>query len=321
MSHVLLRAVTAIQLTRLTLAFGAISDIWLVILLSRALQPELAEPVTITWLPMSLLMGAVIAIGLYAHGTALNDILDVRHDTAFSPDRPIPAGRIRVGQAAVLAVGSLILSILAAASFGVWPVCVALLAATSLLFFNAVSKYIPAIGLMTVGFIHATTMLIPNLRLEFLLPVWLSMTHAMLIAAFVHVLEDKRPRFRARAVVASIAGWALLSGGILGWMWWRVGGLWPSGVPLWNVGYPVIAVLGFAVIARWKTRGGNGLVAAEKARRYGAMWQSLYAAAWLAALQLHVEALWMSVFAVSGFTVMTILREITGLSGRPIAYR
>ena len=113
----------------------------------------------------------------------------------------------------------------------------------------------------------------------------------------------------------------VLSAGVLGLMWWQAGGLWPNDVPLWNIGYPVLAVLGFSVIARWKTRGGTGQVAAEKARRYGAMWQSLYAAAWLAALQLHVEALWMSAFAVSGFIIMTVLREITGLSGRPIEYR
>ena len=321
MSHVLPRAVTAIQLTRLTLAFGAVSDIWLVILLSRALQPDLHEPVTDMWLPLTLAIGAVIAIGLYAQGTALNDILDVRHDAAFSPDRPIPAGRIRAGQAAVLAVGSLILSILAATALGVWAVCVALLAATSLLFFNAVGKFIPAVGLTTVGFIHAVTMLIPNPRLEFLLPVWLSLTHATVVAALVYVLEDKRPRLRRRSIAGAVAGWTALSLGVLGWMWWKTGGLWPEEAPLWNAGYPILALCGFAVIARWKTRGGSGVVAAEKAKRYGAMWQSLYAAAWLAALQLHVQAVWMSAFAVSGFAVMTVLREITGLSGRPIAYR
>lgn len=321
MGHVLLRAVTAIQLTRLTLAFGAISDIWLVILISRYDQGLMDAPVVSMWLPWALVLGAVIAVGLYAHGTALNDILDVRHDTAFSPQRPIPAGRIRVGQAVVLAMGSLIVSILASASFGVWSVCVALLTATLLLFYNTVGKYIPAIGLMTVGIMHGSTMLIPNLQIEFLLPVWLSVSHAMLIAVFVHRMEDKRPRLSRRSWFVIITGWLMLTGAIVARLYWDNGSIWPVNVSLWNVLYPLAAVLGFAVIALWKCRAVPGVVAAEKMKRYGSMWQSLYAAAWLTALQLHEPAVWMAIFAVGGFTAMTVLREITGLSGRPIAYR
>jgi hypothetical protein len=62
-------------------------------------------------------------------------------------------------------------------------------------------------------------------------------------------------------------------------------------------------------------------VGSEKLRRYGAMWQAVYAAAWLMASGLRAEALGMAVLAVAGLVAMTLLKEINGLSGRPISWR
>ena len=85
----------------------AVSDVWFVILFTQA-RPEYAGvPVHEMGTFSALLAGGVVAVGLFAYGAALNDVLDARHDSAFSPDRPIPAGRIRIGQAIVVTVGSL----------------------------------------------------------------------------------------------------------------------------------------------------------------------------------------------------------------------
>src|SRR5688572_18913735 len=196
MRRTVLRIVTAIQLTRLTMAFGAVSDVWFVILLTKydessALYSYL--PVHDMSLAVALLAGLIVALGLFAYGASLNDVLDVRHDTAFSPDRPIPAGRIRVGQAIVVTVGALLVAMLGGVSLGKESAGVTLLTATGILFYNAAGKFIPAAGITTVGLIHAAHMLIPNHQLQFTLPVWLVMTHAMVIAALVHHLEQKRP--------------------------------------------------------------------------------------------------------------------------------
>jgi hypothetical protein len=51
------------------------------------------------------------------------------------------------------------------------------------------------------------------------------------------------------------------------------------------------------------------------------MWQAVYAAAWLMAAGLRVEALAMAVLAVAGLVAMTVLKEVNGLSGRPIGWR
>jgi 4-hydroxybenzoate polyprenyltransferase len=264
--------------------------------------------------------GAVVAVGLFAYGAALNDVLDVRHDTAFSPDRPIPAGRIRLGQSVVVAVGSLIIGVLGGAALGMSALWITLLVAATILFYNAAGKYIPAIGPVTMGLIHAGHMLIPNARLTFLLPVWLVLTHSTTIAAAVHVYEDKRPRMTRRGAAAVGVGWLFWSGALLALGAWR-GELWPEGLPAVQALWPAAAVVGFVAVAWWKTSTSSRTAAAEKLKRYGAMWEALYGAAWLMALDLRVQAACIGAFALCGFAAMTVIRELTGPLAHPVGYR
>lgn len=317
-----LRIITAIQLTRLTMAFGAVADVWFVILLTQAwggyvfMEVHKMSPVR------ALTAGAIIAVGLFAYGASLNDVLDVRHDAAFSPERPIPAGRIRFGQAIVVTVGALIVAMLGAALLNdMGAVGMTALTATGVLFYNAAGKYIPAVGITTVGLIHASHMLIPNYQLGFTLPVWLVMTHAMVIAAIVHHLEEKRPRLRTRGILAVAIAWAVWSVILLAAGARADTGLWPDDAPIAGIVWPILAVAGFVLVAWWKTSAVHGRAAAEKLKRYGAMWQALYGAAWLLALGLPTQGLWIIAFALVGFGAMTLIKEITGLSDRPVAYR
>lgn len=321
MRRLILRIITAIQLTRLTMAFGAVSDVWLVILITRDRSEYGYMPADNMPLAAALLVGATVAIGLFAYGASLNDVLDVRHDATFSPERPIPAGRIRLGQAIVVTVGALIVAMLGAVMLGVGAVGLSLLTATGILFYNAAGKYIPAIGLITAGLIHAAHMMIPNYQLAFTLPVWLVMTHAMVIAALVHHLEDKRPRLRAHALAATAIGWGVWSAILLGAGMRQGHGLWPEDAKAEGIVWPILAVIGFAVIAWWKGTGVTGRAAAEKLKRYGAMWQAMYGAAWLLALGMEHEAAWLGAFALAGFAAMTLIKEVTGFSDRPVSYR
>jgi len=317
----LLRIISTIQLTRLTMAFGALSDVWFVILLTRGLGDYEHMPVASMALPLALFAGAIIAIGLFAYGAALNDIIDVRHDRAFSPDRPLPSGRIRQGQAMVVTVGSLIAAILAAEPFGTAALWLAMLVAAAVLFYNVTGKHIPSVSIVLIGLIHAAHMFIPNYALSLTLPVWLIMTHAMAVGGVVHVLEDKRPRFSARSLAAAVAGWLFWSVMILGTGLLRRDGLWPLEVSPFAALLPLVAVLAFIGVMVWKTRRVDGRVAAEKIKRYGAMWHCLYGVAWLLAVGLEGAAALMGVLAVFGFAGMTLIKEMSGLSGQPITYR
>jgi 4-hydroxybenzoate polyprenyltransferase len=317
-----MRFITAVQLTRLTMAFGAVSDIWFVILYTKGCGDQYVFLEELQGMPtaLALMVGAVVAVGLFAYGAALNDVLDVRHDAMFSPSRPIPAGRIRLGQAIVVTIGSLILASLAAAALGKGALCIALLTAAGLLFYNAAGKFIPAAGIVTVGLIHAAHMLIPNYQLEFTLPLWLVFTHTMVIAALAHHLEEKRPRLTPRAWMGIAAGWVSWSALFIAAGVFR-GGLWPLNGRLSGIAWPIAAALAFAGVAWWKTRGVSGTVAAEKLKRYGAMWQSLYGAAWLMSVGLHAQAAFIGGLALVAFAVMTAIKELVGLTGRPLAYR
>jgi len=319
--RLLLRIITAIQLTRLTMAFGAVSDVWFVILLTRARSEYNYLEAYSMNLPGALLAGATVAIGLFAYGASLNDVLDVRHDSAFSPERPIPAGRIKFGQAIVVTVGALIVAMLGGITLGKEAAGVTLLTATGIMFYNAAGKYVPAVGITTVGLIHAAHMLIPNCQLAFTLPVWLVMTHSMVIAALVHQFEDKRPRLNNRSIAAAVMGWATWSTVLLAAGAIQGGGLWPTDSSLVGIMAPIAAVFAFVIVAWWKTSGVPRKTAAEKLKRYGAMWQALYGAAWLLALNLPVQAAWIGAFAIAGFAAMTMIKEVTGLSDRPVAYR
>lgn len=319
--RILLRILSTIQLTRLTMAFGALSDVWFVILLTRGLGDYARMPVAQMSLLGALFAGGVVAIGLFAYGAALNDIIDVRHDRAFSPDRPIPSGRIRPGQAIVLTVISLIIAMLAAEQFGTPALWLAMLVAAAVLFYNVTGKHIPSVGVVSIGLIHAAHMFIPNYALSLTLPIWLIMTHAMAVGGLVHVFEDKRPRFDRRSIAAAITGWIFWSVVILGAGLMRRESIWPPEVNPFAALVPLSAIAAFIGVMIWKTRRVDGRVAAEKIKRYGAMWQCLYGATWLLALGLEGAAAFMGLLAVIGFTAMTLIREVSGLSGGPITYR
>jgi hypothetical protein len=197
---------------------------------------------------------------------------------------------------------------------------VALLTAAVILFYNAAGKFIPAVGIVTIGLVHAAHMLIANPELTFTPPAWLVFTHAMVIAAMVHALEDKRPRLTRRALIAMMFGWITWSAVILGAGVMR-DGLWPPYASPVGLIWPLTAAACLAGVAWWKTRRVQHAAAAEKLKRYGAMWQSLYGAAWLLALGLYAEATFIFVVAVLGFIAMTLIKEVVGLTGRPVTYR
>ena len=59
--------------------------------------------------------------------------------------------------------------------------------------------------------------------------------------------------------------------------------------------------MAFLVVCIWKAGGVKGSAAAEKLKRYGAMWQALYGAAWLLALGYLPQAAGLAALAVAGF--------------------
>ncbi len=314
--------ITALKFTRFSIAIGAIADIWLILLITKNDSAYVGTNVyAIEWWP-AMFATAIVAVGMCGFAAALNDTIDARHDATFHPSRPIPSGWVPIAQAVVLMVCSLLIALLAASFLGAWPVRMGLLTAAAILFYNIAGKHIPAVGLVSVGLIYASHMLIANIELTFTLPVWLVMTHAMVCAIAIYFLEDKRPTI-------SFRGWV---GIVLGWIFWSVvlfsgpiarhGTLLPEDVTIASLLWPLAAVALFAVTIRWKiSHARTSMLAAEKVRRYGALWECIYATAWLLALQLYGPAFFMLSFAVCSAAIVMLVKEATGATGQPISWR
>lgn len=323
MNGLLARLSPVLHLTRVTTAFAAIGNVWFVILWSRACEPS-TQAQAMADRPLWALLGGgtLFALGMFSFAMALNDILDIRRDRALHPDRPLPSGKLSLDTAARLVALTLIVSVLGAATLGLPAVVLALGTAGAIVLFNLAAKYIPSAGLVSLGLIYGAHMMTPNVHLVFVWPVWLAMTHALLVGAVTHRLAGRRPALTLPMLAAAGAGWAFWSGVLLYVGRVRAGAWWPDWVPLRAAIWPGMLVLAFLVFAGWRVRrAGITPRAGEKLQRYGAFWLTLYAAAWMIGVGRYSEAGVLGGLALAGYLGMTLLRELYNLVEHPVAYR
>jgi len=322
----LLKVAPALKLSRVPTAFGAVANLWFLILRSRFNEEETATA-AINNLPLPFLLaaGLVAGVGLYAFGTSLNDLLDVHRDRALGKTTsPIVDGTASIELAVCLVAATLMLAVLGAMIFGPAAIGMTLVLACAILIFNVLGKFIPGIGLLLLSVIYAGHMLIPDLWVRFLLPVWLVMTHAIAVAALAQHLGRKSPPISRRAAIFASVGWLASTLILLTLAWTRTesDGLWPDWVPPTAVLYPLGFIILFAImITRRYRKLGPGPVLGEKITRYGAIWPALYACGWLAGAGLWTATAIMITLTTIGFLVMTILRELYALIEHPVGYR
>ena len=326
MRKTLLKLAPMLKLTRVTTAFGAVANLWFVILWSKFNQEELGTQI-IKETPLPLLLGAglIAGVGLYAFGTSLNDLLDVHRDRALGrPGSPIVDGSASIELAVCMVAASLMLAVLGAMVFGTGAILITLLLACAILIFNALGKFVPGIGMVLLSLIYAGHMLIPDIWIRFLLPVWLVMTHAIVVSGLAQHLGRRTPPISKRAMIFAIVGWAMCSLIMLGLAISRMGddGLWPDFVPMTAVLYPIgfMILFVFMIFRRYK-KVGIGPSLGEKISRYGAIWPALYACGWLAGAGLWTAFGYMAALTTIGFIVMTVLRELYSLIEHPVGYR
>jgi geranylgeranylglycerol-phosphate geranylgeranyltransferase len=98
------------------------------------------------------LTGFLTAFLMMAGTMALNDVYDVETDRVNSPSRPLPSGRIGVGEAKNAAIILSALSIIFASILGIWTTLVALLALSLMVYYNARGKRTGLPGNIVVSF-------------------------------------------------------------------------------------------------------------------------------------------------------------------------
>lgn len=323
MRQTLLRLAPVLRLTRVTTAFAAVGNVWFVILWTRAAAPN--EPQTSLGQTDSLWAllpaGALTAVSLYAFGASLNDILDVRRDRLLHPTRPLASGRLTLDSAVMVVALTLVSAGFGAFILGPGAVLLTLLTACAMLLYHAAAKFIPSGGAVLLSLIYALHMFIPNADLRFVWPVWLVMTHALVISMVTHRLAGRRPRLTPFSIGLAIVGWAFWSGVVL-FVGWRRGGLFPDWIPLTTFLGPIVLALLFAGFATLKVRSASSPAsAADKLVRYGALWLTIYNTAWLMGAGEVGAALTLAGLACAGIAGMSILRELYSFVEHPLTYR
>jgi hypothetical protein len=313
-------------LLRIELVLTAVSDSWLVIFLAYSIEPAAfhSEQFDQMSLGLAMLLGGVVAAGLAAYGLALNDVLDARHDRAFSPDRPIPAGEIRLSTALSTAVLALLVALSAALFLGQGSALLAALVAGGILFYNTTARFLPATGIICLALVRMLHMFVPNPQLGFAWPIWLNFTYTVVAASVVYVLVAKRPRLLAHSWWALLAAWTFWTMALLGWMSWRRDELPDAPAIIW-VG-PITAVMLLILIVLVLIR---RIGASPQRRRAAALlfskiallWLIVLNASWLLAAGLYRQSLaQLGLFVVAlGVSLLLSAHEPQG-PARP-AYR
>lgn len=314
MHGALRRLASGVQAARVGLAYGALAEGWFAVVLahrSGRLEGEL--------LP-SLLAMSIVSLGLYVFGVSMNDVLDRRHDRAFALERN---GRwfVSVQWLTLLAIGSLLAALGAAAHFGRPGTIIAGVTAAGIVAYNALAKFIPAFGFVSLGALGALHMLVPDARPEPILPFWWSMTVTAITAGVVHRLRQKRPQASLRGMLVATGLWALWSALLLGWVA-------ADADPLAGFTHPVAALVAGAALLVCAALAGallrrNTVGAARLANRFArlaTLVQALAPAAWFLGLGERNAAL-LAVGAALALACGDLLVRATLHLARPLDYQ
>jgi len=312
---------------------AGIGHIWLMIFLAfSALEPaERTNPALLALgLPGSLVIGTLLGIGLAGCGIALNDALDARHDRAFAPDRPIPSGRVSQRAALAVALGCLLLAIVAALPLGTASILMTLLALGAIVFYNFTGRFMPAVGIVTLGLVQGLVLAIANPQFGFAWPVALAMTHVMGCEAGRHHVAGKRPALSGRRATWLMVGWMFWTLAVLALMSLRgtltsapaTGG--EPAPALW-LG-PVAAVLVFLlllrrVIDKHVAAGSSRRALADSLSRLGFLWLGVYDAVWLLAAKQFLPALAVGALVLGAWLLIRGQRWLGVVMVNPSGYR
>lgn len=317
----LARILALAELARAELAAAAIGNTWLMLMLGFALEPERVDPRAAELGEAAALgLAAVMAVGVVVCAMALNDVLDVKHDRAFAPDRALPSGRLSVGAAVTLAMVSLLVGLSAAWGLGQYSTLAAVVAGAGVLFYNLAGRYVPAVGAVSLGLVTAVLMLAAHPRTGLTWPIVLAMTHAMAAGALRQALSGRRPRWQGADTWLALAGWAFWTllvvtltqsagGATVGPAWMWVG--------------PAVAAGGYAVaVAAVMATSPQGRSRARRVTWLGGWWMMVLAAGWLAGARLWGAAGVVLLLAAASAGWGGLMRWLASrLDPRPVRYR
>lgn len=215
-----LRIIALLRLARLEQLLPLVGNSWVIVCLAFHVEsPGRRNAHLIALgLPGALLAAGAVTLGMGLFALATNDIVDRRRDRMFSPHRPVVTGEVSVPVAGLVAIVSLLIALVAAGCLGQLSMMLALVAAGGILIYNLAGKHMPAVGVVMLGLLGAMNMIVVSPQLGYIWPVWLGMSHIMIVATADHVLRSKRPRLRPIDLAGILAGWLFWTLALFAWM-------------------------------------------------------------------------------------------------------
>ncbi|MEM9253334.1 MAG: hypothetical protein AAGB29_13380 [Planctomycetota bacterium] len=202
-----------------------------------------------------------------------------------------------------VSTAALLVSVIAAAGLGQASALVAGLAALGAVTYAGVARFLPAVGVVSLGLLAGASMLVADPRMGPVWPVMLTMTHVMACASARVSSRQRRPAWTGRDTLLAVAGWCFWSLVWLSVSTWRAGAAGPSPTGLWLAVGAAIAFAAAAVVTR------GGVMRSAWAVRA----MHVYNAAWLIG---SGEVGWASLPVALGLIAWTADRWI-GLTGPP----
>jgi geranylgeranylglycerol-phosphate geranylgeranyltransferase len=141
----------------------------------EGLTPRLGGYLTLVRLPNCIMIGLAVVVGetialgalpsasvallgfltaslLLAGAMVFNDIRDIQVDRVNSPDRPLPSGKVTIGEAYALSTILSVLAIVSSALLGIWTLATALVALVLMSYYSTRGKKTGLLGNAVVSF-------------------------------------------------------------------------------------------------------------------------------------------------------------------------
>ena len=168
------------------------------------------------------LLGFLTASLLLAGTMVLNDIQDVEVDRVNSPDRPLPSGRVSIGEAYSLSIGLSAIALAASFLLGIGTFLTALAALTLMAYYNTRGKQTGFLGNAVVSFNVALPFFFGGLAVDSLRPLlfiffllaFLANLAREVAKGIADVAGDSVKGIRTLAVLKGV-GWAAKTSGVL----------------------------------------------------------------------------------------------------------
>lgn len=309
---------------RLDVVLGAIASCWLMVFLAFAIEPANLRNAHLNQfgLPVSLLITALVAVGLTAGAIVLNNLLDTRYDRR-NRLRPPTEKTISINTHLIICAALFLISVAAAGTLGIAAGIGAVIIATGIIFYNIAGRFIPSASVITLAVIYGLIMIVPNWKLAFTWPIVLAVTHVMVCATIRLTMAGSKRKLHHLDLIWILLAWLFLMLLLISLMHSRHV---YSSISAQQINWawlgPFIAVIVFTiyVAGSLKKHRLNNSANAQHFVTTANIWIIIYAASWLFSIQLFWQAGVICALLIIAIASRMILANLKKASVSPSSY-